>query len=240
MSSRAFDLGGPLIVALDVDTAEEALKLARLLKGRANAFKMGPRLCMRYGSDLVREVAAEAPVFVDNKYLDIPNTMETAIRATHEAGATLATVHAWAGPEALRRLAKVEGELNAKRPFKILVVTLLTSFSKETLPPTVKVSSFDEGVSALADSALASGLTGLVCSPHEVATLRSKSDDAFLVTPGVRLATDAAGDQKRIETPAEALKKGASALVVGRPIVEAKDPVEAADRVLANIKEAKR
>lgn len=247
MSSRVSDaslasgpLEGPLIVALDVDSSDECLKLARLLKGRANAFKMGPRLCMRYGADLVKQVAAFAPVFVDNKYLDIPNTMESAIRATHESGATLATIHAWAGPEALARLAKVEAELNAKRPFKILVVTLLTSFSKENLPATVNVNSLEDGVSALANSALACGLTGLVCSPHEVATLRARSEDAFLVTPGVRLASLEGDDQIRVETPAEAIRKGASALVVGRPIVEAKDPVEAADRVLANIKEAKR
>ncbi|MEK7358404.1 MAG: orotidine-5'-phosphate decarboxylase [Bdellovibrionota bacterium] len=233
-------LEGPLIVALDVDTAEDCLRLARLLKGRAHAYKMGPRLCMRYGAELVKQVAAIAPVFVDNKYLDIPSTMEAAIRATHDAGATLATIHTWSGPEALTRLAKVEAELSSKRPFKLLAVTLLTSFSKDNLPPTIEVKSFDQNVSALADSALKCGLTGLVCSPHEVSNLRSKSKTAFLVTPGIRLATDAAGDQKRIETPAAALKKGASALVVGRPIVEAQDPVEAAERVLSSIAEAKR
>ncbi|MES2964973.1 MAG: orotidine-5'-phosphate decarboxylase [Bdellovibrionota bacterium] len=233
-------LAGPLIVALDVDSADECLRLAHLLKGRAHAFKMGPRLCMRYGADLVKQVAALAPVFIDNKYLDIPSTMEAAIRATHEAGATLATVHAWAGPEALRKLSKVEAELASNRPFKILVVTLLTSFSKETLPATVTVKSLEDGVSTLADAALASGLTGIVCSPNEVSNLRAKSKEAFLVTPGVRLDRIVGDDQKRVETPASALSSGASALVVGRPIIEAKDPVEAADRVLASIKEAKR
>ena len=233
-------LDGPLIVALDVDTANECLRLAELLKGRAHAFKVGPRLCMRYGAELIGQLSKIAPVFVDNKYLDIPSTMEAAVRATFEAGATLTTVHAWAGPEALSRLAKTESELARQRPFRLLVVTLLTSFSRETLPPGVEVSSMEDGVFALGSSALQSGLRGLVCSPREASRLRSLSPDAYLVTPGVRLSTDAASDQKRIETPEQAILNGASAIVVGRPIIEAKNPVEAADRILASIAKATR
>ena len=231
-------LENPLIVALDVDTAESARDLAKKLATRAGAFKLGPRLNRRYGADLVKEIAQLAPVFIDNKYLDIPNTMETAVRATFEAGATLTTVHAWSGPEALERLAKVEKELSQKRPVKILAVTILTSFSPKTLPPGYESKSIEESVDQLATLALNSGLSGIVCSPHEAHRLRVKSKDAYLVTPGIRMPTDSSGDQKRIETPAEAMRKGASALVVGRPIVEANDPIEAADRVLASIAEA--
>jgi orotidine-5'-phosphate decarboxylase len=235
----ALNLKNNLIVALDVDSAEEALQLAQALKGRVGAFKVGPRLCMRYGADLVKKLAEQAPVFVDNKYLDIPSTVDAAIRATFEAGATLATVHAWNGKETLGKLAQTERELNAKRPFKILAVTILTSFTPETLPPGTNTD-IATSVGALAKLTIDCGLTGLVCSPHEVAELRAHHSDAYLVTPGVRLPEDDKGDQKRIETPADAIRKGSSALVVGRPIIAAKDPIAAADRVIASINEGLR
>jgi orotidine-5'-phosphate decarboxylase len=228
--------GNPLILALDVDSADAALALANRLEGKLGAVKIGPRLAMRYGGELVTTLAKSAPVFVDNKYLDIPNTMEAAVRATFEAGATFTTVHAWAGPEALARLGKVEEELNSRRPFKILVVTILTSLNAETLPPGMIREPLANHVSKLADLALANGLTGLVCSSHEVSLLRKKSPQAFLVVPGIRLPTDSAGDQKRIETPEGAIRMGASALVVGRPIYEAADPVQAAENVQQSIR----
>ena len=110
----------PLMLALDVDQAEVAVEFAKRLDGKLGAIKIGPRLVLRYGADLISKLATFAPVFVDNKYLDIPNTMEAAVRASFDAGATFTTIHAWAGPEALARLSKVEAELNSKRPFKIL------------------------------------------------------------------------------------------------------------------------
>lgn len=242
MSSRAvdFEFENPLIVALDVDSAERCFHLADLLQGRVGAFKVGPRLLVRYGADLVARLSRSGPVFVDNKYLDIPNTMDTAIRATFEAGATLATVHAWAGPEALKRLAQVEDELNRKRPFKILAVTVLTSFSQDTLPPSLRHQDIASQVDELAAMTLSCGLSGLVCSPQEVASLRSKSESVFLVTPGVRMPSDAKGDQKRVETPAEAIRLGSSALVVGRPICESADPVQAVEAILESLKEVKK
>lgn len=230
-----FELKNPIICALDVDSVEACFKLADQLHGKIGAFKVGPRLIVRYGANLVTKLAKSAPVFVDNKYLDIPSTMEGAIRATFEAGATLATIHAWAGPEALARLAKVEAELNAQRPFKILAVTILTSFASESLPPGLAPQAIDRHVDDLATMTLASGLSGIVCSPHEVEMVRTKSNSAYLVTPGVRLATDDVGDQKRVETPSEAMRKGASALVIGRPIYEAKDPVAALENILSTL-----
>jgi orotidine-5'-phosphate decarboxylase len=234
-NSNPFELKNPIIVALDVDSVDTCLRLADQLTGRVGAFKIGPRLVVRYGADLVAKLAKSAPVFVDNKYLDIPSTMEGAIRATFEAGATLATIHAWAGREALERLAKVEAELNQKRPFKILNVTVLTSFSEGTLAPGLEAAPIQSHVDRLARLAFDSGLTGIVCSPHEVEAVRAQSQKGFLVTPGVRLSTDQAGDQKRIETPAEAIRKGASALVIGRPIYEAKDPVAATENILSTL-----
>ena len=235
MSLPEFKLQNPIIAALDVDSADECYRLAKLLRGRVGAFKVGPRLIVRHGAELIARLANDAPVFVDNKYLDIPNTMDAAIRATFDAGATLATVHASAGPIALKLLAQTEAELNQKRPFKILAVTVLTSFVQESLPPTCNSLPIADQVTLLAQSALESGLTGLVCSPHEVAALRALSPSAFLVTPGVRMPTDSLDDQKRVETPHEALRKGASVLVVGRPIIEAKDPLAALEIILNSL-----
>ena len=228
----------PLIVALDVDSREACLRLARALASRAGAFKLGPRLLVREGQAIVREISAFAPVFVDNKYLDIPNTMESAIRATFDAGATLATVHAWAGREALTRLAGVEAELSSRRPFRILAVTILTSFDQLGLPPPLQNYPIDGQVIGLADLAVESGLSGIVCSPLEAANLRARHPRAFLVTPGVRaesLALAENDDQKRAMGPRQALQAGASALVVGRPIVEAHDPVAVAESFLRAI-----
>lgn len=235
-TGEEFELRNPLIVAVDVDSAEACLSLVKQLGSAVGAFKLGPRLVVRYGADLIQTVAKSAPVFVDNKYLDIPSTMEGAIRASFEAGATLATVHAWAGGEALRRLAQVERELNARRPFKILTVTVLTSFSQDTLPPALKERAISSQVEELAKLAFTSGLSGIVCSPHEIEIVRKQSSSSFIVTPGVRLPTDAVGDQKRIETPETAVRKGASAIVVGRPIYEAKDPMVAAESVLESVR----
>lgn len=230
------NLRNPVIAALDVDSAERCFVLADQLHGKVGAFKVGPRLIVRYGSDLIARLAKSAPVFVDNKYLDIPSTMEGAIRATFESGATLATIHGWSGPEAMARLATVEAELNRQRPFKILAVTILTSFTENSLPPNLKQQPIGAHVSDLARSVFASGLSGLVCSPNEVADVRRLNTDGYLVTPGVRLPTDARGDQQRVETPKLAMSQGATALVIGRPIIEAKDPVHALETILESLK----
>ena len=221
-------LMSPLIVALDLDSPVSCVELARKLAGLVGAFKLGPRLLIRAGESLIREVGAFAPVFVDNKYLDIPSTMEAAVKATFEAGASLATVHAWAGGVALARLAKLEARLAQERPFKILAVTILTSFEQETLPPPMRLEPLEKQVEQLAGLALESGLTGLVCSPREALRLRTLFPDCYLVTPGIRFPGDAATDQKRTFGPAEAIDLGADAIVVGRPIVEAADPIAAA------------
>jgi orotidine-5'-phosphate decarboxylase len=229
-------LENPIMVALDVDTRDQALKIARELKGKVGAIKLGPRLNVRYGADLIGEIAAQTPVFVDNKYLDIPSTMDAAIRASFEAGASFATVHCWAGSEALAKLAATEKELNKQRPFQILAVTILTSYNPQTLPPPLGAYTIADQVRTLANLAIESGLTGLVCSPEEVADLRKLHPHAYLVTPGIRMPEDKHGDQKRVMGPREAMTAGSSALVIGRPIVEAKDPVAAAEKILKLIR----
>lgn len=231
-------LSNPIFVAVDVDTDTEALDLVRQTRAFVGGFKIGPRLCVRYGQPLLKELARHGQIFVDNKYFDIPSVMEASVRATFDMGASFCTVHAQAGIEALSALAKLENELCQTRPFRILAVTILTSFRQDTLAPMVQNIPIAQQAMTLSKLALQCGLTGLVCSPEEVETLRKTFPDAYLVTPGVRLSTDEKGDQKRIADPLTALKRGASALVVGRPIYASLEPAKAAKTYYEEIQKA--
>lgn len=226
-------LRNPICVALDVDDKDQALKLVESLKDLVGGFKLGPRLIHRYGNSLVQEIAKKSPVFVDCKFFDIPSTMEAAVRASFEAGASLVTVHALSGEEALKKMAALEKELSQQRPFKILAVTVLTSWDENSFPSVFKTQPLAKTVEELALLTKKSGLSSVVCSAHEIDLL--KSQGLYLLVPGIRLEEDAKGDQKRVMTPGKALQAGASALVVGRPIVEAKDPVAAAKKFVASI-----
>lgn len=235
--NAAHPMVNPLIVALDVDTREKALSLANTLADVVGGFKLGPRLCLRYGMEFVKEMAKKGPIFLDNKHFDIPSTMEAAVRASFEAGASLVTVHALSGREALERMAAVEKELNQQRPFRILAVTILTSWDEKSVPGNLKSQPISRHVIELATLVKDSGLRGLVCSPHELDLLQNR--DLYLVTPGIRSSMNSSGDQKRTLSPREALEKGASALVVGRPILEAVDPRAAAQEIAMAFNEKK-
>ncbi len=221
-------LKNPLILALDVDTKDDAMKILDHVGDLIGGVKLGPRLIYRYGAELVSKIAEISPVFVDNKYFDIPSTMVSAVRASFDAGATLVTVHALAGPLALKELHKLEQELNQIRPFKILAVTILTSWDQSSLPVNFHSWSVENHVRALTQEVYNSGIRGLVCSGHELQYLNYP--DLFKVIPGIRLSIDQTGiqseDQKRVMTPKQAIKAGASALVVGRPILNAHKPRE--------------
>lgn len=220
-------LKNPLILALDVDTQDDAMKIMDHVGDLVGGVKLGPRLLYRYGAKLVNEMSEIAPVFVDNKYFDIPSTMVSAVKASFEAGATLVTVHALAGSEALTELQKLEVQLNQIRPFKILAVTILTSWDQRSLATNFHSWSVENHVRALTQQVYNSGLRGLVCSGHELEYLNYP--DLFKVTPGIRLSTDLSSqseDQKRVMTPKQAIKAGASALVIGRPILQAHKPRE--------------
>lgn len=223
----------PLVVALDVDTRDEALKLADALAGLAGGLKIGPRLGLRYGASFVQEIAARAPVFMDNKHFDIPSTMEAAVRASFAAGASVVTVHALSGHEALKRMAEVELELNRQRPFRVLAVTILTSWDESSLPPVMTRQPVEKHVDELADLAGTSGISSLVCSPHELDRLRGRG--FYLLTPGIRFDAVAGEDQKRVMTARQAVDKGACALVVGRPVIQAADPRATARKFLDSI-----
>ncbi len=221
-------LKNPLILALDVDSKEDAVKILDHVGDLIGGVKLGPRLVYRYGASIVTEFSEIAPVFVDNKYFDIPSTMIAAVKASFDAGATLVTVHAMAGSEALRELHKLETELNQIRPFKILAVTILTSWDQSSMPASFHSWSVENHVRSLTQEVYNSGLRGLVCSGHELEYLNYPG--LFKVTPGIRLSTDQtttqSEDQKRVMTPKQAIRAGASALVIGRPILQAHKPRE--------------
>jgi orotidine-5'-phosphate decarboxylase len=221
-------LKNSLILALDVDSRNDAIKILDHVGDLVGGVKLGPRLVYRYGAEFISEMAEIAPVFVDNKYFDIPSTMVAAVRASFDAGATLVTVHALAGRQALIELRKLEIELNQIRAFKILAVTILTSWDRASMPASFHSWSVENHVRALTQDVYETGITGLVCSGHELEYLNYP--DLFKVTPGIRLSTDQISgnfeDQKRVMTPKQAIKAGASALVVGRPILQAHKPRE--------------
>lgn len=225
----------PVFVALDVDSDIAALAIAEKVREYVGGFKVGPRLTYKYGSSFVKELAKMGLVFVDNKYHDIPSTVLAAIRASFESGATFATVHASNGLETLKKIAEIEYELSKTRPFKILSVTALTSFTEKTMPANWVKEPMLRQVEMLAGDAVAAGLTGLVCSPEEVATLKKKYPNNFLVTPGIRLHGGEKADQTRVMSPRDAILAGASALVIGRPIVEAANPEQAAQKILHSL-----
>jgi orotidine-5'-phosphate decarboxylase len=227
--------GDPKVfVALDIDEPFEAQAVADSLSGLGLGFKLGPRLLLRDGMALVRAIAKYGQVFVDCKHFDIPSTMESAVRAAFEAGASYTTIHTLAGPQAVKKMSELESQLKLERHFRILAVTLLTSFSQDTLPIHLKQSRIERLVEALALESRDNGINSFVCSPHEAKQLREIIPDCFLVTPGIRPSGLSKGDQVRVETPQAAKLAGSSALVVGRPILEATDRRAMAEKILAD------
>ncbi len=214
----------PVFVALDLDDLNEIKKIVNETHDLVGGFKIGPRLVFRHGSQIIKEIAAKAPVFVDFKFYDIPSTMDAAIRSVFEAGATFATIHAMAGAEALGVLSKTEKELSQKRPFHLLGVTILTSYSQKNLPPNLKDQEIETHVEQLTNVLSQNAIMGVVCSSLELTHLVKKFPNSKFVTPGIRLESDPSDDQARVMTPKEAMRLGASALVIGRPLLKSKNP----------------
>jgi orotidine-5'-phosphate decarboxylase len=227
-----------LIVALDVETLAEAERLADLLHGLVSRFKVGSQLFTAAGPSAVESLHKRgAEVFLDLKFHDIPNTVGGAAREAARMGVLMFNVHASGGRAMMRAAAEgaaaAAKELGVRRPL-VLAVTVLTSLDRAALSRELAVAASVEGhVLHLARLAAEAGLDGCVASPNEIAALRADRGAAWvIVTPGVRPAGSAAGDQSRIATPRAATEAGAHYLVVGRPITAAPDPARAAEAVL--------
>jgi orotidine-5'-phosphate decarboxylase len=221
-----------ICAALDFASWREAEPFARAVAPAVGMLKVGLELFAAEGPAAVRAAAALGrPVFLDLKLHDIPNTVEGAARSAAATGASLLTVHAAGGAEMIR--AAVRG---AGTKTRVLGVTVLTSLDDAALEAIGLAGPLETAVVRLARLAAAAGAGGLVCSPHEVARVRTEVGSALLlVVPGVRPAGAAKGDQARVATPAEAVRAGADVIVVGRPLRDAPDPVRAAAEIAASI-----
>lgn len=226
----------PYFLALDVDHESDALSLVSKTKKYVGGFKLGPRLTYKYGSQLVSKISRHRPVFVDNKYHDIPSTVVAALKASHQSGASYATVHASNGPECLKQLHELELGLNNKRSFQILAVTVLTSFHQNNMPKNWLNKSPASHVSLLTSQVKSSGIRGVVCSPAEVKAVKKMYPRSQVVVPGIRMPDDDPGDQARVATPADAFRSGAFALVIGRTILDASDPARKAQEVCEHLR----
>jgi orotidine-5'-phosphate decarboxylase len=227
-----------LIVALDVPDAASAANLVGQLEKSVHWFKVGLELFVAAGPAVIEPLVARGhSVFLDLKFHDIPNTVAGAVRSAAALGARMINVHAAGGPAMLAAAkAALDGVDN---PPELLAVTMLTSMDQHQVNAIGLDRSPAKQVELLARMGLDAGIHGFVCSPEEVAALRALTGpDGILVTPGIRPAGAAIGDQKRIATPAGALLQGASFLVVGRPIAQAPDPAEAAEAILKEMASA--
>ncbi len=230
----------PLFCAIDTVDLARARSLAQQLTGLVGGIKLGKEFFTCHGPQGVREVARGLPLFLDLKFHDIPNTVAGGVRAAVTTMAPrMITVHAAGGPAMLKAAAEAATEAaetcRVPRPL-ILGVTVLTSLDDADLRAVGVAATASEQARRLAALAIDSGLDGVICSPHEIADLRAICGRDFkLVVPGIRPAGSAAGDQKRVMTPAAAIAAGADYLVIGRPITEADDPAAATRTILAGL-----
>jgi orotidine-5'-phosphate decarboxylase len=221
----------PLIVALDVESAEQARDLVALLGDAAGFYKVGMELYAAAGMPFVDELTASGKqVFLDLKFFDIGETVKRAVAQVARYRVRFLTVHA--SSSVMR--AAVEGRTGSA--LQILGVTVLTSFDESDLRDYGHTSTVEELVSQRVRNAMAVGIDGVVCSPLEVARVRQIAGPrAILVTPGVRSAGAAVGDQKRVATPREAIANGANYLVIGRQVTRAGDPRGEIEKILEEL-----
>ena len=227
-----------LIIALDVETVGEARELFTALCDYAGMFKIGSQLFTAAGPAIVREIVESGSrVFLDLKFHDIPNTVARAGVEAARLGVSIFNVHAVGGSEMMRRTMAEVSEASVRENFprpNIIAVTALTSADAVSLAEVGFTSNTEQQVEKLSRLAASCGLDGVVASPHEVSLVRASVEkrDFLVVTPGVRPADAATDDQKRVMTPAEAMRAGANYLVVGRPILQALNPARAAEEII--------
>ena len=238
---RTTNIKNRIIVALDVETADEARKIIGEIGEEVGAFKIGLQLFTSAGASFVRETVEKGiKVFLDVKFHDIPNTVAKASVEAARLGVWMFNIHALGGGEMMRRTVEAVAEVcekeNLKKP-KIIGVTILTSANQETLREIGIEREINRQVLDLAHLAAKCGLDGVVASPQETSLIRQsiESRDFLIVTPGIRPGFATNDDQKRVMTPKEAVFQGANYLVVGRPILQSEDKLKAVKSILAEI-----
>jgi orotidine-5'-phosphate decarboxylase len=230
-----------LIAALDVDDLGRYKELVRTLSGAVGGFKVGMRLYYRVGPEALAFLRGMAPViFADLKLHDIPSTVGGGVRALVAHGATLINVHAAGGKDmmrAAREAAAAEADRLGVTPPKLVAVTVLTSLDEEALANQIGIREpLQARVIAWARMAQECGLDGVVASSLEAAAIRKACGPGFvIITPGIRMPGSHAGDQRRVATPAHAVREGADYIVVGRPVVEAEDPARAVKEIVDSL-----
>jgi orotidine-5'-phosphate decarboxylase len=237
-----------LVVALDFDNQKKADELMEQLEGLPVIYKIGLELFLSAESHWIQALCSSGTrIFLDLKFYDIPNTTASAMVKAANLGAEFVTVHLAGGSRMLDEIdvclqeSLISGDI-VNRP-KVLGVSVLTSFKEEEWIASVSHMAKVTGVRTIADTAMHfanlvsdhPGVQGMVCSPQEVQMIRLKYPDLFLMVPGIRLEGTASQDQSRVMTPAQARAVGASAIVVGRPITQAKNPREIAEQILRDI-----
>jgi orotidine-5'-phosphate decarboxylase len=229
-----------LIVALDVDSSEQATDLVRQLAGEVGMFKIGKQLFTHAGPQAVRQIQElGGEIFLDLKFHDIPNTVAKAAIEATRLGVKMFNVHASGSLEMMRMTVKevkrVCRQQNLRKPI-MLAVTVLTSLNQDDLERVGVERKVADQVVRLALLTKEAGMDGVVASPHEVADIREACGRRFvIVTPGIRPSDGSRNDQQRVMTPQEAVRGGVDYIVVGRPIIEAKDPVAAARAIVADM-----
>jgi len=231
-----------VFAAIDTPDAALAARLVEAVRGEVGGVKIGNELFTAQGPDGVRALAEAARLFLDLKFHDIPNTVAGAVRSAARLRPFCLTLHASGGRAMMAAAAEAAreaaGELEIARP-KLLGVTVLTSLDGSDLEAVGQRGPVADQVRRLAELAQDSGLDGVVCSPHEIATLRADRGPEFiLLVPGIRPTWAASGDQKRVTTPADAIAAGADFLVIGRPITAQADPRAAARRIAEELAQA--
>ena len=235
----------PIVVALDVDTAEQALGLVDQLRGSVGMFKIGKQLFTAAGPDIVRKIVALGEqVFLDLKFHDIPSTVVKAGIEAVRLGVSIFNVHAMGGAKMMKAVVEGVNETAEReriaRP-RILGVTVLTSHTGESLNEVGIERRLEDEVVLLAQLCASSGIDGVVASPQEIFLVRQfVNDPGFIIlTPGVRPVGAELNDQNRVMTPGEAIRAGADFLVIGRPITQAANPREAAEIIQEEIEQAR-
>jgi orotidine-5'-phosphate decarboxylase len=231
----------PIIIALDVPAADDALNLVEQLAPVSGGFKIGSELFTSAGPDIVKKIREHsALVFLDLKFHDIPNTVARSVAAAVRLDAQMITVHASGGREMLKAAEQSAQETAwrlGRMPPLVLAVTVLTSLDVGALSEIGMDVKVEYQVRRLAGVATRAGLRGIVCSPLEISALRKfLPAQVQLVVPGIRTGAEKADDQKRTLTPREAISAGANWLVIGRPICAAENPRQAAEKILESLK----